>query len=115
MNKAYTVSLSEGPANAAYNIDAVIKNTYLGLPARISHKTSEERFIQEFMNPTPPAGEFVAGNDPLARAAANNDMAIIAIGRNAGKKRQEPLLVILSNDTEKALIKKRNAGLSCSQ
>lgn len=106
VNKAYTISLAEGLTNAAYKVDAAVKNVYTSYLLDYHTKHPKKGFIQEFMNPTPPAGEYVADNALLNKAVAENDIAIVAIGRNAGegKDRSLPGDYYL-NDTEKALIK----------
>lgn len=105
VNKPYTVALSEGLANAAYNLDAVIRNTYQTYLLDYHTKHPKKGFIQEFMNPTPPAGEFVVDNNLLSKAAGEDDFAIVSIGRNAGEGKDRKLTGdFYLNDTEKALI-----------
>ena len=58
------------------------------------------------MNPTPPITEYAAGNDLISKKASEADIALIAIGRNAGEGRDRKLENDFNlSDTEKTLIK----------
>ena len=85
VNKAYKVSLYEGLKNSGYSVDADLKNTYANYIADYNTKHPKKNFFQEFMNPTPPAPEFEMDNSVITSKASAADVAIIAIGRNAGE------------------------------
>lgn len=106
VNKAYTVSLIQGLTNAGYKIPDAIKTAYTTYIAEEKIKHPKKSFFQEFMNPTPPIGEFVPDNNLISKKATEADIAVIAIGRNAGEGRDRKLPGdYYLNDTEKALIK----------
>lgn len=106
VNKAYTVSLDQGLANAGYAVDNNVKNIYTGYVSAEKIKHPKKSFIAEFMNPTPPIKEYLAGNDIIDKAAADEDIALISIGRNAGEGRDRKVEDDFNlSDTEKILIK----------
>jgi beta-glucosidase len=106
VNKAYTVSLMQGLFNAGYAVDADIKNVYTNYLNAEHTKHPKKSFFEEFKNPTPPISEFVADNHLINQKAAETDIAIIAIGRNAGEGRDRKSDNDFNlSDTEKALIK----------
>ena len=58
------------------------------------------------MNPTPPVPEYLMDNNLINKKAAETDIAIIAIGRNAGEGRDRKLEDDFNlSDTEQTLIK----------
>jgi beta-glucosidase len=106
VNKAYTVSLVEGLTNAGLKVDDDIKNTYTKYLADEKAKHPKKSFMQEFMNPTPPAQEFMPDKDLLDKMASETDVAIITIGRNAGEGRDRKVENDFNlSDTEHVLIK----------
>jgi len=106
VNKAYTVSLLQGLANAGYTADADLTSTYTVYLKEERIKHPKKGFFQEFMNPTPPVAEFFAPGDLITQKAAENDIAIITIGRNAGEGRDRKVENDFNlSDTEKTLIK----------
>lgn len=87
VNKAYKVSLVQGLANAGYAIDKdvqIIYGKYLG-DYKATHP--KKGFFEEFMNPSPPTPEYVLDEEVIKTKAGASDLAIIAIGRNAGEGR----------------------------
>jgi beta-glucosidase len=106
VNKAYTVSLVQGLSGAGYAVDNDLKNIYTGYLNAEKIKHPKKGLFEEFMNPTPPIAEFVADNNLISQKSAEADIAVIAIGRNAGEgsDRKLPGDYFL-NDTEKVLIK----------
>lgn len=106
VNKAYKVSLEQGLSNADYNVDTELKNIFTGYLADEKAKHPKKSFFEEFMNPTPPVSELAADNAIIAKKAAESDVAVIAIGRNAGegKDRKLPGDYLLT-ETEKMQIK----------
>lgn len=106
VNKAYTVSLAQGLSVAGYSVDNGLKNIYTSYLSAEKIKHPKKGFFEEFMHPTPPIAEFVADNSLVNQKATESDIAVIAIGRNAGEgsDRKLPGDYYL-NDTEKVLIK----------
>ncbi len=106
VNKAYTVSLEQGLSNAGYAVDKSLTTTYTSYLAEEKIKHPKKGFFQEFMNPTPPPAEYEAGSDLINTSASSDDVAIIAIGRNAGEGRDRKLENDFDlSETEKMLIK----------
>ncbi|WP_299290341.1 glycoside hydrolase family 3 C-terminal domain-containing protein [uncultured Mucilaginibacter sp.] len=91
VNKAYKVSLVQGLANAGYAIDKDVQNVYTAYLSDYAAKHPKKSFIQEFMNPSPATPEFASNNELVKAKAAASDLAIIAIGRNAGEGRDRKL------------------------
>ncbi|HEV3411719.1 MAG TPA: glycoside hydrolase family 3 C-terminal domain-containing protein [Puia sp.] len=105
VNKAYKVSLAQGLKNSGYTIDQELQDAYAGYLADYAAKHPKKGFMQEFMNPTPPAPEYAIDNDLLKRKAAAADLAILSIGRNAGEGRDRKLEAdYYLSDTEKVVI-----------
>jgi beta-glucosidase len=105
VNKAYKVSLAQGLNNAGYRVDPELQNAYISYLADYSAKHPKKGFIQEFMNPTPPASEYAIDNDLLTKKAAADDIAVLSIGRNAGEGRDRKLPDdYYLSDTEKMVI-----------
>jgi beta-glucosidase len=58
------------------------------------------------MNPTPPAPEFTLSNDIITKKAAESDIALITIGRNAGEGKDRKVENDFNlSEVEKSLIK----------
>jgi beta-glucosidase len=91
VNKAYKVSLEQGLSNAGYAVDEDLKNAYTAYIASENAKRPKKGFFEEFMNPTPPLMEFAVDKELINKKAASSDIAIIAIGRNAGEGRDRKL------------------------
>ncbi len=106
VNKAYTISLLQGLANAGYSTDDEIKQQYSAYIADYKAKHPKKNFFEEFTNPTPPAPEFEVNKDILTKKAEEADVAIYTIGRNAGEGRDRKLENdYYLSDAEKQLIK----------
>ncbi len=106
VNKAYTVSFVQGLLNGGYAPDGSLANVYTEYLKSERIKHPKKGFFEEFMHPTPPIAELLVGNDVILQKAADDDIAIITIGRNAGegKDRKTENDFNLS-DTEKFIIK----------
>lgn len=106
VNEAYTVSLVEGLSNAGLLLDDELKKVYNDHISDYNTAHPKKNFFEEFMNPTPPAPEPGINTAMLAKKAAETDIALITIGRNAGegsdRKIQNDFYL---SDAEKALIK----------
>jgi beta-glucosidase len=85
VNEAYTISLSQGLVNAGFKLDEDIQSAYNKHLGDYNAKHPKGNMFQEFMNPTPPAPEFALDNALLEKKAAEDDIALITIGRNAGE------------------------------
>ena len=106
VNKAYTISLLQGLANAGYSTDDEIKQQYSAYIADYKAKHPKKNFFEEFTNPTPPAPEFEVNKDILTKKAEEADVAIYTLGRNAGEGRDRKLENdYYLSDAEKQLIK----------
>lgn len=106
VNKAYTVSLVQGLTNGGLQVDNELNNAYSVYLADQKAKHPKKSFIQEFMNPTPPAPELLPDADMINKEAAQEDVAIITIGRNAGEGRDRKIDNDFNlSDTERTLIK----------
>src|ERR1035437_382598 len=106
VNKAYTVSLVHGLSNAVYAVDADLKNVYTNYISIEKAKHPKKSFFAEFMNPTPPTTEYDLDNNLINKKATEADIAVIAIGRNAGEGRDRKLGDDFNlSDTERTLIK----------
>ncbi len=111
VNKAYKVSLSQGLSNAGYTVDADIKTNYTNYLSDYNKAHPKKSFFEEFRNPTPPAPEFVIDDNTINAKAANTDVAIISIGRNAGegRDRKEDGDFNLSNEEQTLITNVTNA------
>ncbi|MEO8860680.1 MAG: glycoside hydrolase family 3 C-terminal domain-containing protein [Ginsengibacter sp.] len=111
VNKAYSVSLEQGLAKAGYMVDNDLKSSYNTYIHEEKIKNPKKSFFQEFMNPTPPIKEYYANDDLINKAANDDDIAIITIGRNAGEGRdRKPENDFNLSDTEKTMIKNITEG-----
>jgi beta-glucosidase len=105
VNKAYTVSLEQGLTNAGYKTNADLKSDYQNYLQTEKAKRPKKSFMQEFMHPTPPIGEYVVDNNVINKQADDADIAVVAIGRNAGEGKDRKLQDDFNlSDTERALI-----------
>ena len=105
VNKAYTISLQKGLHNAGYRTDADLESTYISYLAAERAKHPKGNFFEEFVHPTPPVAEYAIDNNVVSKKAADADVAIVAIGRNAGESRDRKQADdYYLSDTEKMLI-----------
>lgn len=84
-NKMYAVSLSEGLFKSGVELNGQLYAAYADYLAGEAARHPKKSFFEEFMNPTPPTPEFEPDNNLLSHAVSSSDMAIIAIGRQAGE------------------------------
>lgn len=107
VNEAYTVSLGEGLSNAGYKIDEEVKTVYSSYLAEEKRKHPKKSFFEEFMNPTPPPAELSINDVLITKKAAEADVALITVGRNAGEGKDRSVETVFKlSDIEQALIKK---------
>jgi len=106
VNEAYTISLVQGLTNAGYTLDNEVKKSYDAYLDDYKIKHPKKGFFQEFMNPTPPATEFIIDNNLLSKKAGESDIALITIGRNAGEGKDRKVENDFNlSEVEKTLIK----------
>ncbi|HEY2726963.1 MAG TPA: glycoside hydrolase family 3 C-terminal domain-containing protein, partial [Parafilimonas sp.] len=106
VNKAYTISLAEGLTNANYLLNNELKKVYADYIADYKAKNPRQSIIEQFMHPRAPMPEYVLDNDFITKQASASDIAIIAIGRNAGEGKDRKIDDDFNlSDTEKTLIK----------
>jgi beta-glucosidase len=106
VNKKYSVSLREGLTKGGYTLDAEVTDAYAKYISMEKAQHPKKSFMQEFMNPTPPIKEYVAGSELIGKKASETDVAVIAIGRNAGEGRDRKMDDDFNlSDTERTLIK----------
>jgi beta-glucosidase len=85
VNEEYTISLVQGLENAGYKLDADVNAAYTTYLTAEKAKQPKKNFFEEFMNPTPRIVEMGISDEMLNNKAAEADIAIITIGRNAGE------------------------------
>jgi len=103
VNKAYTISLEQGLANAAYQLDENLRSMYKNYIADAKAKRPKPR---GFFDPLKPITELLMGADVIRLAADQSDMALITIGRNAGEGADRKIENDFSlSDTERLLVK----------
>lgn len=105
VNRAYTVSLPEGLANAGYATDEAIADAYAKYieeeTERLNPKSDNPMAM--FMPKVRP-GEFVPSARMLADAVKANDVAIITLGRNSGEFLDRKIADFTLTENEYALI-----------
>jgi len=85
VSKAYAVSLAEGLTNAGYTLDKELQQHYQNYLNEYEAKHPKKPLLQELLNPTPLAPEYMLDKSSIEPKAGASDMAIIYIGRNAGE------------------------------
>ena len=106
VTKMYTVPLSDGLFHAGFAANSELYSTYTKYVEEENIKHPKKSMFEEFMNPTPPIGEYSLSTDLIAKAANANDHAIISIGRNAGEGSDRKIDGNYNlTETEKTLIK----------
>jgi len=103
VNKAYTISLEQGLANAGYQLDESLKSTYTNYITDAKAKRPRPR---GFFDTPKPIAELLMDAESLRRQADQSDLALITIGRNAGEGADRKLENDFSfSDTERLIIK----------
>ena len=82
VNRAYTISLVQGLANAGYTIDEALRPVY---EAYISSEKAKQPKPKFFFELVPPVPEMNTDTALIAKAAAETDVAIITLGRKSGE------------------------------
>ena len=108
VNRAYTVSLLDGLKNSGFNVDGRLKDAYAKSAAESLEawkaSTADSQFNQ-FL-PTPLPDELIPSNADLKSMAAQNDMAIITLGRLSGEFYDRTSKDFNLSDNEHTLIAK---------
>lgn len=91
VNRAYTVSLLDGLSNAGYNVDPGLQKTYEKYIAKEEEKRRKKMEKEKgkkswtaFLN-QPRHDEITFSEKELKKLVADNDVALITIGRNSGE------------------------------
>ncbi len=84
VNEAYTVSLEEGLKNAGYSINTTAKNIYEQHRNANSKEFQKPEGFKAMFEPYVPP-QVIYATEELDQLAAEADVAIITIGRNAGE------------------------------
>jgi beta-glucosidase len=81
----YSVPLSDGLFRAGYSLNTDLYRAYANYLEAEKRKRPKKSPMEELMSPTVPIPEMTVSKEDIKKAAGNSDMAIIAIGRNAGE------------------------------
>ncbi len=104
VNKAYTISLAKGLQNAGLQVNASLFGSYQAYIADAKAKQPKPTRGM-FMGP-PPIPQMSVADNALQQYAADADIAVITIGRNAGEGADRKLADdYYLSDAEKGLIK----------
>lgn len=85
VNKPYAISLADGLTNAGFKVDASLQKSYKDYLSDYAAKHPKKPLIQEIMNPSPFAPEYIVDGSVVTQKADASDLAIVYIGRNAGE------------------------------
>ena len=85
VNEEYTISLVQGLSNAGLFVDEELRSVYSNYVTAEKAKQPKKNFFEEFMNPTPRIPELIITDEMASKKAAEADIALITIGRNAGE------------------------------
>lgn len=85
VNKMYSVPFADGLFRAGYALNTDLYRAYSQYMAAENAKRPKRTLMEELMSPIVPIVEMSVSNDLIKSAATKSDMAVIAIGRNAGE------------------------------
>ncbi|HKK46152.1 MAG TPA: glycoside hydrolase family 3 protein, partial [Balneolaceae bacterium] len=103
VNEAYKVQVDQGLADAGYNVDKDLQDSYRQHIKEVkASRGKQERNHRRRPKPVP---EMQVDNALAQKAAKANDVAIITIGKNAGEGSDRPVSDFQLSDSRKALIK----------
>lgn len=85
VNKMYSVPLADGLFRAGYALNTDLYRTYSQYMAAENAKRPKRSLMEELMSPIVPIAEMSVTNEQIKSAAAKSELAVIAIGRNAGE------------------------------
>jgi len=103
VNEAYKVQVDQGLADAGYNVDKDLQDSYRQHIKEV--KASRDNKEMNHRRRPKPVPELQVDNALAQKAAKANDVAIITIGKNAGEGSDRPLSDFQLSDSRKALIK----------
>ena len=108
VNRAYTISLVQGFSNAGYSIDKKLTPIYEQYILDEKAKQPKPKFFFELVPPVP---EMPADTALIERAAVENDVAVITLGRRSGEFQDRNMdNDFLLSETELALVKNVSAS-----
>lgn len=85
VNKMYTVPFADGLFRAGYALNTDLFRSYSQYMAAENAKRPKRTLMEELMSPVVPIAEMNVTEEQIKYAAAKSDIAVIAIGRNAGE------------------------------
>ncbi len=105
VNKMYSIPLIDGLFQAGYSLNTELYSAYKNYIETEKSKRPKKSPMEELMSPTIPIPEMTVSKEDIMKAAGNSDIAVIAIGRNAGegndRKEKDDFLL---TEKEKTLI-----------
>jgi beta-glucosidase len=85
VNKMYSVPFADGLFRAGYALNTDLYRSYSQYMAAENAKRPKRSLMEELMSPIVPIREMSVTEDQIKSAAGKSELAIIAIGRNAGE------------------------------
>ena len=85
VNKMYSVPLNDGLFHAGFSLNTDLYRAYTTYLETEQRKKPKRSPMEELMSPTVPIPEMNVSIEDILKAAGNADIALIAIGRNAGE------------------------------
>ncbi len=85
VNKMYSVPFADGLFRAGYALNTDLYRSYSQYMAAENAKRPKRSLMEELMSPIVPIAEMSVTEEQIKSAAAKSELAIIAIGRNAGE------------------------------
>jgi beta-glucosidase len=79
------VPLNDGLFRAGFSVNNDLYRAYTNYIETEKSKRPKKSAMEELMSPTVPIAEMTVSRDDIQKAVANSDIAIVAIGRNAGE------------------------------
>ncbi|MDO4164377.1 MAG: glycoside hydrolase family 3 C-terminal domain-containing protein [Bacteroides sp.] len=84
VNRAYTVSLSDGLANVGFQVDEVLKRLYEDHLAELKRKAPKKNPMASFLSTKRPA-EIALTTEQIREQAEKADVALVTLGRMSGE------------------------------
>lgn len=103
VNRAYTVSLLDGLQNAGYQVDESLKKPYEQYVAEAKEKAKAEKKANPF-GPAKVLPEWVPSAQLIAKQAAQNQVALVTLGRTSGEFEDRTIGDFSLNEKESALL-----------
>lgn len=108
VNRRYTISLVEGLRNEGYTVDESMIETYTRLLEK--HDSVVEAMNIDWWLPVPLAKEVLPSDENVAKASANNDVAVIVFQRLSGEGQDRVAEDFYLSKTEKEMLCKITAA-----